>query len=129
MSIFLFVVGLGFALGLGHLVVKWFLGWVRERSGVPANRAEAGVENWIVGLFERTLAFVLAFANVEGAYVVLGAWMAAKLALNWRRHPFNKDDPNAEREVRVYGISALMAGVLSLGFGVIGGAVARCGGG
>jgi hypothetical protein len=81
----------------------------------------------IVGLFERTFAFGLVFTNVEGAYAVLGAWMAAKLALNRQRPPFNADDAEAERQVRVYGISALMAGTLSLGLGVIGGVIARCG--
>ncbi len=42
---------------------------------------EQGVPNWITGLFERTFAFALAFANVEGTYVLLIAWMTAKLAL------------------------------------------------
>jgi hypothetical protein len=35
------------------------------------------VPNWIVGLFERTFAFGIVLANVEGAYAVLG-WR-----LNW----------------------------------------------
>jgi undecaprenyl pyrophosphate phosphatase UppP len=125
-SILLFVAGLVIALGLGHFAVKWFLDSVRAESDVPADRPGAGVPNWIIGLFERTFAFLIILAAVEGAYAVLGAWIAAKLALNWQRHPY-KDDPEEERLVRVYGISALMAGILSLGFGVVGGVISRSG--
>jgi hypothetical protein len=127
MSVLLFIAGLVVALPLGHVVVKWFLDTVRKISDVPTDRPGAGVPNWIVGLFERTFAFGVVFTNVEGVYAVLGAWMAAKLALNWQRPSYNKDDPNAEWQVRVYGISALMAGTLSLSLGAIGGAIARCG--
>jgi hypothetical protein len=127
MSILLFLVGLVFALGLGQVIVSGFLNWVRTTSQVPRIRPNAGVPNWIVGLFERSFAFALAFANVQGAYVVLGAYLAAKLTLNWKRIPYEKTKLEVERRVRVYGISALMAGVLSLSIGVIGGAIARCG--
>ena len=50
--------------------------------------------------------------------------MGAKLALNWKKQTFTGLS-DADRMVRVYGISALMAGTLSLGFGVIGGLIAR----
>jgi len=125
MSVFWFLVGLLFALVLGHFVVEWFINWVRTKSGVEPRRTNAGVDNWIVGLFERTLAFALAFANVPGTYAVLIAWMAAKLALNWKRPLPPKGSKKEERERRVYGISALMAGTLSLSIGVIGGIIAR----
>jgi hypothetical protein len=80
MSVLFFLVGLVFALVIGHMVVNWLLETVRTKSGVPVKRLEAGVDNSIVGLFERTFAFAVAFANFEGAYAVLLAWMAAKLA-------------------------------------------------
>jgi len=127
MSVFWFLVGLLFALVLGHFVVEWFINWVRTKSRVEPRRTNAGVDNWIVGLFERTLAFGLAFANFPGTYAVLIAWMAAKLALDWKRPlPPSKGSSKEERERRVYGISALMAGTLSLSIGVIGGIIARC---
>ena len=127
MSFLSFIAGLLFALVLGHFVVGWFIDWVRTKSGVPTKREGAGVPNEIVGLFERIFAFAVTFANVEGAYALLIAWMAAKLALNWERPPYNGADVKEERLVRVYGISALMAGTLSLSLGVIGGIIARCG--
>ena len=125
-SMFMFITGLAFALGVG-LVVGPFLTWVRTKSKVdPKRPGREGVPSWITGLVERTFAFAVAFANVEGAYAVLIAWMTAKLALNWKRHPY-KLNKKEERKVRVYGISALLAGTLSLGIGVIGGLIARCG--
>jgi hypothetical protein len=123
---FMFITGLAFALGVGHLLVGPFLTWVRANSDVdPKRPGREGVPPCITGLVERTLAFAVAFANVEGAYVVLIAWMTAKLALNWNRP--GADVKEDERQVRVYGISALLAGTLSLGIGVIGGLIARCG--
>jgi hypothetical protein len=123
MSVLWFLFGLLFALAFGHFVVEWFINWLRTRSGVKPRRTNE-VDHRIVGLFERTLAFALAFANFPGTYAVLIAWMAAKLALNWKR-PSSKESSNAERERRVYGISALMAGTLSLSIGVVGGIIAR----
>ena len=125
MSFFLFIAGVVFALGLGHVVVDWFLTWVRNKSD-PSTPVyyQAGVPNWITGVFERLFAFVLVFFNVPGTYVLLIAWMGAKLALNWKKQTFTGLS-DADRMVRVYGISALMAGTLSLGFGVIGGLIAR----
>jgi hypothetical protein len=69
MSVLLFMAGLAFAL-LAHYPVKWFLDWVRRESDVP-EREGAGVPRWIVGTFERLLAFAVVLANVENAYAVL----------------------------------------------------------
>ena len=125
MSFLLFIVGLAFTLW-AHYPVKWFLAWVRTKSGVPPDRPGAGVPNWIVGAFERLFAFGVVLADVENAYAVLIAWMAAKLAANWQR-PTVVGDSAVDREVRVYGISALMAGTLSLSLAVIGATIARLG--
>ncbi len=133
--LFFLFVGLVVALGVGHLVVTCFLTAVRTSFGYPAQRKGTILWPWFTGLFERTLAFVVALADVDGAYAVLIAWMAAKLALNWQRpaapeadKPVNdKKRPTNDEERRIYGFSALMAGVLSLGIGVIGGIIARCG--
>jgi amino acid transporter len=84
MSILLFLVGLVFALGLGQVIVSGFLNWVRTTSQVPRIRPNAGVPNWIVGLFERSFAFALAFANVQGAYVLLGLASDRNCLTNFR---------------------------------------------
>ena len=125
-AILWFLFGILFALVVGHFVVEWFIDLLRRRGGVEPRRTNE-VDNRIVGLFERTLAFTLAFANFPSYYAILIAWMAAKLALNWKRPlPPSKENSKEERERRVYGMSALMAGTLSLGIGVIGGIIARC---
>jgi hypothetical protein len=53
--------------------------------------------------------------------------MTAKLAANWQRQPFKGDGGVKDQKLRVYTISALMAGTLSLGFGILGGLIARQG--
>jgi hypothetical protein len=125
----LIIAGLAVALGLGHVVVKYFLKFVRWMSGVPAEPPGKRVPNWITGLFERTLAFVLVVStgDMKEVGVVLLAWMTAKLAANWQRQPFKGDGGVKDQKLRVYTISALMAGTLSLGFGILGGLIARQG--
>ena len=120
---FLIIAGLVVALGLGHVAVKYFVEFVRWMSDVPAEPPGKRVPNWITGLFERSLAFllVLFLPDIKEVGVVLLAWMTAKLASNWQRQPFKGDGGEADQLVRVYSISALMAGTLSLGFGILGG--------
>jgi integrase len=69
---------------LAKSVSIFFIKKVREWIGVPAVRP-GYVPAWFTGLFERALAFLLVLACVEGTYIILTAWMAAKLALNWER--------------------------------------------
>lgn len=127
MGVLLFVGGLAVAL-LAHFPVKWFLDWVRRESGVPTEAEGKRVPSWITGTFERLFAFllVIAISDVDQVALILLAWMAAKLAANWQRQPVKGDDSEADQRVRVYTISALMAGTLSLVLGVSGGAIARC---
>jgi len=102
------------------MVVDWLL----KRSNVGP--LEKGVPPWIVGMFERLLAFTIFLFHVKSAYTLLIAWMAAKLASNWQRRPWpeGKDDG---REIRANTFIALMAGTLSLALGVLAGTIAHCG--
>ena len=80
----------------------------------------------IVGTFERLLAFLLVTFTVAGTYAVLIGWMAAKLASDWQRQPITaRTTRKAARTIRAQTITALLAGTLSLGFGVAGGLIAR----
>ena len=124
MSVLLLIVGLAVALA-SQPIVKSFVHWVREMSGVPVEREGEGIPPWIVGTFERLLAFALILFNVEQAMTVLIAWMAAKLAANWQRQTLVGDNSEVDRKIRIYTLTALMAGTLSLGFGALGGAIAR----
>jgi hypothetical protein len=119
MGVLLFTLGLAVAL-FAHFPVKWFLDWVRRKSEVDPPTGKR-VPNWITGTFERLLAFVLVIAvsQIEQVTLILLAWLGAKLAANWQRAPYDE-------LARVYTISALMAGTLSVGLGVLGGVIARC---
>jgi hypothetical protein len=103
-----------------HVPVELFLQSIRGESGVVDPPTGPRVPPLITGTFERLLAFllVLFISDVEQVALLLIAWMGAKLASNWQRHPF-------DNTVRVYTVSALMAGTISLSFGVAGGLMAR----
>jgi hypothetical protein len=131
MSVLLFILGLAIAL-LAHFPVEWFVYWLRHKSDLPPRELrKLTVPVPIVGTFERLLAFFLVFLNVEGTYAILIAWMAAKLAFNWRRRPLSSSSDDleveADREIRAGTLVALMGGIVSLTFGILGGVVARWG--
>jgi len=46
---------------------------------------QRGCPAWIIGTFERALAFGLFYRGVREAYMILGGWIGAKLAVNWQR--------------------------------------------
>jgi hypothetical protein len=104
--------------------VQWFSNWLYRESDVQPG--VKGVPPWIVGEFERLLAFAIFFLKIEDAYTLLIAWMAAKIAANWQRRPW-PDEPEEARRLRAETFIALMAGTLSLFFGVVGGSIAHCG--
>lgn len=122
-----FFVGLLVTLAVGQLVVWPFLWGVRRLSKVPQRTGE-GVPPWIVGAFERTLAFIVGIAAHPNAAWILAGWLGAKLALNWQRPILARATKKQRLEFRVYGISALMAGVLSVGIGYYGGHTTKGGG-
>jgi len=125
MRVILFLLGLSVAL-LGYYLVKWSYDWVREESGLPTRDEDVvAVPHYIIGGFERLLAFFLVALNVSGAFTILVAWMAAKLAANWQRRATPGDDDKKDQEVRASTLIALMHGVLSLAFGVLGGLIAQ----
>ena len=71
------------------------------------------------------MTFVLFLFAVEDAGTVLIAWMAAKLAANWQRRELT-DNERKSLWIRAQTFVALMAGVLSLAIGVLGGSIAHC---
>lgn len=125
MSVLLFLLGLAIALG-SNFVVKAFSDWVREKSQVPPKPNYPRVPSWVLGTFERLLAFVVVAFNIPQAGTIFIAWIAAKLAANWQRRDAKTDDREAAI-IRASTFIALMSGVLSLALGSLGGYIARCG--
>ena len=99
-------------------------GLAGKESDLPSKKD--GVPGWIVGAFERLLAFTLFALQLEDGYTILIAWMAAKLASNRQRRPWPKGVEDA-RQLRARTFIALMAGTLSLAFGILGGTIADFG--
>jgi hypothetical protein len=126
MSVLLFA--LGFALGVGIVLANYpinrLVRWLRRISGVATTRSakERGVPVFIVGSFERLLAFVLVLFDILGAGTLLAAWIAAKLAASWQRYPVNEANEYG-REYRAGTLIALMAGIVSVGLGCLVGLV------
>jgi hypothetical protein len=60
----------------------------------------------------------------DGAYTIVAAWLAAKLASNWQRVSVEKDRA-LEQKVITQTLIALMAGTLSVSIGAVAGRFAR----
>ena len=113
------IVGLSISLALGALCTWAFLKLLRKYVGLPQKAKEgASVPAWLTGVVERLFFAVLVGLNVAGAPAAMVAWLALKLATNWN-HPDWKDKP----EARSYAFSALLAGLVSMLFALLGGLV------
>ena len=108
-----------------HAPMDRLVRWLRGQSRFAEIRPDKdiGVPPWIVGSFERLLAFVLVMFDVQGAYTLLAIWTGAKLAASWHRFPVTSDE--AGRQVRAGTMVALIAGIVSVGIGVLVGLIAR----
>lgn len=116
------VIGLLFSL-LGGGVACWaFLKTLRLWLGVPPKprltEGSKGVPPWLTGVVERLFFTVLVGLEVSGAPTAMVGWLALKLATNWN-HPDWKDKPNA----RTFALSALLGGLVSMFFAMIGGLI------
>jgi len=98
---------------------------VRVASELDTHEDYKHVPSWILGIFERLLAFFLVAFTIPQTGPILIAWVLAKLAANWqRREPTGDEEKDAA--VRSQTFIALMGGVLSIGLGAFGGLLARC---
>ena len=116
MKILLFAIGAAIPV-LANLPMRLFVRWLRGKSGV-SEPSKPRVPPAIWGVFERYLAFIVVAFSPENAGTVLIAWMAAKLAANWQRQTMIEGGERYNRAMVTYTIIALMAGTLSLLFGV-----------
>jgi hypothetical protein len=114
---------------LGHFIVVEFQRYLRLISRVPMKRRkrDESVPPCVVGTFERMLAFVLVAFAVTDTALFLTGWIGAKLASNWQRHPIGGKTVTREEErtIRAQSFIALLTGTMSLGFGALGGFIAR----
>ena len=116
------LIGLVLVFGTDWLV-GGFTHWVRTRSGVPTEKNYVHVPSWILGIFERSLAFILVALAVPGTAIILIAWMAAKIAVNWQSR--NKGSDEEVAEIRTNTMIVVLGGTLSVHLGAMGGLIAR----
>lgn len=116
------VLGMGLSI-IGGAAGTWAFLWLLRRSlSLPAKpELTAGarrVPPWLTGAVERTFFTVLVGLEVAGTPTAMIGWLALKLATNWN-HPEWKDQPNA----RTFALTALLGGLVSMFFALIGGMV------
>jgi hypothetical protein len=122
----LWIVGLTFSV-LGGWPVTWlFLKLLRKAMRLPEKpepkkkKDPRGVPAALTGIVERLFFTVLVAFNVAGIGAPMIAWIVLKLATNW-----NSDYWNTNSLARLYGFSALLAGLVSMLFAFLGGLIVR----
>ena len=117
---FRWLLGLSILVGLGWYVTEKFLTWLRTSHGVVKPEGERRVPAWLTGLIERTFFTVAVAFNMPAVAPAMIGWLAVKMASHWTR-------PNSEHgpDSRFLVLSALLAGLVSMFFALIGGLIAR----
>ena len=122
----LWIIGLTFSV-LGGWLVTWpsltlLRKWMRlpEKPKSQGKSKPRGVPPTLTGMIERLFFSVLVAFSVEGFAAAMIAWLALKLATNWNRDFWKKTS-----SARLYGFSALLAGLVSMLFAFLGGLIAK----
>ena len=115
--------GLIISVGLGQIVTKAFLDWLRKSSDLgekPGDQpSPKRLPSWILGATERSAFTIFVAATPSAAVAPMIGWLALKLATNWN-HPSWKTHP----DIRTWAMTALLAGLVSMVFAFVGGLVA-----
>lgn len=116
------IIGLTFSLLIGHGVTWLFLLVLRCALKVgekpSLDDSEKRVPPWLTGVTERLFFTVLVGLDIPGVSAAMVGWLALKLATNWN-HPAWKERTDA----RTFGLSALLAGLVSMMFALLGGLI------
>ena len=121
--------GLLIALGVGHFVTTMLLDWLRER--VERVHPEEAV-NWrgpsivppeVTGLIERLFFTIIVAFDISGAAPGMMTWLAVKMLTHWNRVENNLPPFSAGA------FTALLAGLVSMFFALVGGLICKGGGG
>jgi hypothetical protein len=91
-----------------------------EKPKPEGEDSHRGVPPALTGIIERLFFTVLVAFDVAGVPAAMIAWIALKLATNW-----NQDYWKGTSSARLYGFSALIAGLVSMLFAFLGGLVVK----
>ena len=123
-------IGLTVSLPVGHLAAYYFRNWRRSYlkkiigEKIPISQPEEQILKRdilpiITGLLERIFFTLLVAFDISGTGVAMMAWLGAKMAANWNRQS------NNDHIVRVFSVTALQSGLVSLLFALLGGLICR----
>ena len=106
-------------------VTTWaFLAGLRKYQRLGKDSESNGdsrpVPPWLTGAMERTFFSVIVALNISGAAVAMIGWLTLKMVTNWNRSGGSRD----VKQVRL-AFSALLAGLVSMLFAVVGGVICR----
>ena len=114
------IIGLVFALFLGHFVTDFLVNWLRKHTGEEV--ASNNIMAILIGSFERLLFFPLVACDMPGVATAIIAWIALKTAPDWERL---KNEKNLET-LKGPAFIRLLGNLLSMFFALVGGLI--CGG-
>jgi hypothetical protein len=112
-------VGLFVSLVVGWIVTMVFLSLLRRHIELPKDTSASQVPPSLTGLVERLFFTVAVAFDLSGTVPAMMGWLAVKMASNWNRPgDGGLQDPRGA-------VSALLAGLVSLGFALVGGLICR----
>ena len=115
------IAGLLVAIVVGHIVTGIFLYTVRGVLGFgskPKDKTTKRVPPWLTGCVERLVFAVFVGLDISGTAPAMIGWLAIKMATNW-----NRKDMETVTASRPFSFSALLAGLISMLFAVLGGMI------
>jgi hypothetical protein len=116
--------GMTFSVIVGGIVTCAFLEGLRRYQKLGKDSDGSGdsrpVPPWLRGVMERAFFSVIVALNISGAAIAMIAWLTLKMVTNWNRPGGSRD----LKEIRL-AFSALLAGLVSMGFAIVGGVICR----
>lgn len=113
--------GFAISLGVAHFAVPFVLEWLQADLGQEGTLPEEDPFEWKVGTFERAFFTVGVAAGMPGVLTAMMLWIAAKMAIQWRRHG------EEIQGIETLRMTSLLGSLTSMMFALIGGGVARMG--
>ncbi|WP_126453446.1 hypothetical protein [Sulfuriflexus mobilis] len=108
--------------GIGAwLFLKLLRKWMRLTKEAEENSGSRAVPSWITGVIERFFFTLLVHFQLPGVPAAMLIWLTLKMVTNWNSPLRKEADKNHTR----LAFSALLAGLISLGFAVYGGLISR----
>jgi hypothetical protein len=115
------IIGLSVALILGDLVPRVVL-WAMRRRINFRRPTYPGIPVLVTGTIERLFFLVAVAFNLSGVIVAMIGWIGVKMAAHWGARQ-EANEQQAVDSIYAVRISAILAGILSLFFAMVGGLI------